>query len=445
MSTEYVLIEKSPALQGTVDLVGAKNAVLVIMASLLLTHGKSRLTNVPFSEDVLQMIGLLTSLGATITAYEKELILEVDTSTVHGFTVGPEIMKRMRASILVMGPLLARFGAVQVALPGGDVIGERPIDYHLRAFARMGVQVRTVGEYISATVGTLKPVRYVLEYPSVGATENILMAAVLTKGTTAIVNAAIEPEILDLIAILVKMGAHIEIAPPATILIEGVEVLHPVEHMIMYDRLEAGSLLLAAAITGGEIALPHAPVSTMCVFLSKLEEMGHSITYGQNGTGIWFKATQTPHAVSFKTMPYPGFPTDLQAPMMAALCVASGKSVIHETVFENRLVHVRELQKLGAQISVEGHTATIVGVEELYGAAVIASDIRASYSLILAGLVAQGQTTMTGIHHLKRGYHAMIEKLTTLGARARFAQGTETYSSPDAMKSLQLAKEFKEL
>jgi UDP-N-acetylglucosamine 1-carboxyvinyltransferase len=260
------------------------------------------------------------------------------------------------------------------------------------------------------------PSRIVLEYPSVGSTENIMMAAALTAGKTYIVNAALEPEVLDLIVVLKKMGANITIHPPAIIEIEGVKELKPIEHAIIYDRLEAGSLLLAAAITGGEIALPQAPSASMEVFLEKLQEMGHEVTLGA-GVGVWFKATSNPRGVSFKTMPYPGFPTDLQAPMMALLCLASGRSIIHETVFENRLLHIRELQKMGAQITIEGHTATISGVDELYGAPVIATDIRASCALIIAGLVAQGATTMTGVHHLRRGYEGLVDKLFQLGAR----------------------------
>jgi UDP-N-acetylglucosamine 1-carboxyvinyltransferase len=416
MSNEYIIIEKSQPLKGSVELVGAKNAVLVIMASLILTAGKNRLTNVPFSEDVYHMMKLLSSLGAQITADEANHTLEIDTTSLKNAPIGPDIMKKMRASILVMGPLLARFNRAQVALPGGCVLGARPIDFHLKSFAKMGASFTQEAEYIIAEAPTLKAVRHILEYPSVGATENIMMAAVCAQGTTQIINAAIEPEVLDLIEVLNKMGAHIAVMPPATIEIEGVSTLSAVDHKIMYDRLEAGSLILAAAITGGEIELPHAPAWAMEVFLEKLIEMGHQV---ETDSGIRFKATPDPRAVSFKTMPYPGFPTDLQAPMMAALCLASGKSVVHETVFENRLLHVRELQKMGAQISIDGQTATIVGVEELYGAPVIASDIRASFALIIAGLVAQGRTTMTGVHHLKRGYDNMIEKLSLLGGTVK--------------------------
>ncbi len=419
MSTEYVLIEQSSPLKGTVSLTGAKNAVSPIMASLLLTSGKNKLTNVPFSDDVRLMIKLLESLGAEVKADESLHTLEIDTSHIKSQSIGPDIMKKMRASILVMGPLLARFGFVEVALPGGCVLGARPIDYHLKAFAKMGVKIEAKGEYLTASAQKMHPTHCVLEYPSVGATENIMMAAVLTPGTTRITNAAFEPEVLDLIEVLKKMGAHIATFPPATIEIEGVTTLQPVEHHIMYDRLEAGSLLLAAAITGGEIHLPEAPAASMDVFLAKLEEMGHQLSYGDKGTGVALKATDSPKAVSFRTMPYPGFPTDLQAPMMAALCLASGKSFVDETVFENRLMHVRELQKMGAQIEMHGHTATIMGVDKLFGAAVIAPDIRASCALILAGLVAEGQTTMTGTHHLKRGYAGLLEKLQALGGKAQ--------------------------
>ena len=420
MSTEHVIIETSPALCGTVELTGAKNAVLVIMASLILTNGKSKLTNVPFSTDVLHMMSLLTSLGARVTADEAAQTLEVDTSSVNSFRVSPEIMDKMRCIYFGAWAITCRFKAAEVALPGGCTLGARPIDYHIQAFQRMSVEFVTEGDYLCARAAQLTPIRFVLEYPSVGATENCIMAATLTRGTTKIINASLEPEVLDLIDVLTKMGAHIRITPPATIEIEGVSSLSPVTHQIMYDRLEAGSLLLAAAITGGELSLPTAPFDLMDTFLEKLEEMGHSVIRGVDGIGIWFKATERPRAVSFRTMPYPGFPTDLQAPMMAAQCLASGKSTIQETVWENRLVHVRELQKMGAQISVDGQTATIVGVDELYGASVIAPDIRASYALVIAGLAAQGQTSMSGTHHLKRGYHNLIPKLTQLGARIRF-------------------------
>lgn len=417
MIAPYILVEQSPALHGQVSLSGAKNAVLVIIASLLLTRGKSTLTNVPYSEDVKNMIQLLSSLGAQVFFFEEERILEVDTTHLHSWYVNADIMKKMRASILVMGPLLARFSKAEIAMPGGCVIGSRPIDYHIKNFKKMGALIQEDGDMLTARAPHgLAAGTYVLEYPSVGATENIIMAAVLTPGTTQLVNAALEPEVMDLIAVLQKMGAHIIVTAPATIKVEGVESLAAVEHCIMPDRLEAGSLLLAAAITKGEIEITNAQPHYMDVFLLKLEEMGHKITIGPHGNGIHLKATQTPRAVSFKTSPYPGFPTDLQAPMTAALCLAEGTSIIEETVFENRLVHIRELQKMGAQVKVEDNKAIITGVEQLYGTTVIATDIRASCGLVLAGMAAKGTTVMTGVHHWMRGYDNLEKKLASLGA-----------------------------
>lgn len=416
----HIIVKQSLNLQGEIQLVGAKNAVLVIMASLILTDGVSILTNVPCSDDVLHMIVLLRDLGAQISFFEEENKLIIDTKTITKYTVNVEIVKKMRASILVMGPLLARFGRVDIAFPGGCVIGSRPIDYHLKNFEKMGIVVDRSGEYLSARVTTLIPSRLVLEYPSVGATENIMMAAVLTRGTTRIINAALEPEVLDLIHVLRKMGARITIEPPATLVIEGVELLQAINHEIMFDRLEAGSLLLAAAVTGGKIMVPQAPAYSMDVFLMKLQEMGHHVEVGSDGTGISFKASKLPRAVSFKTAPYPGFPTDLQAPMMLLQCLAEGTSVIEEAVFENRLLHVRELQKMGAQIEVEHNKAVITGVEELYGTSVIATDIRAACALVLAGLVAKGTTIISGIHHLHRGYELLPKKLCTMGAHIEY-------------------------
>lgn len=421
MMNECVFIEQSLGLQGEVSLVGAKNAVLVIMASLILTSGVSRLTNVPASDDVYQMIALLRDLGAIVSFDAENQTLIVNTATLSKYQVSPEIMRKMRASVLVMGPLLARFGKAAIALPGGCVIGDRPVDLHVRAFARMGAEIDIEGHFLTAYAQHgLTAQRIVLDYPSVGATENIMMGAVFATGTTTIVNAAIEPEVLDLVDVLVKMGAQISILPLAIIEIKGVLSLSSVEHAVMADRLEAGTLLLAAAVTRGSIVISDAPAASMEVFLEKLSEMGHVISVGPQGVGISLEATASPQAVSFKTMPYPGFPTDLQAPMMVAQCLASGTSIIHETVYENRLLHVRELQKMGAQIVIEGNNmATIKGVEQLYGAAVIAPDIRGSAALIIAGLAARGKTTMTGVHHLRRGYQSLDRKLAQLGARIK--------------------------
>ena len=452
MSNRYLQIKRCKKISGTVPLSGAKNAVLAIMSSLILTKGISKLHNVPHSSDVHQMIALLKNLGAKVIFDPSEKTLTTDTTNITNFQVSPDIMNKMRASILVMGPLLARFKKAQVALPGGCLIGARPINFHLKGFEEIGIEFKQNGTFLDAFVkgpaprnpsihsSTLKaskntqdereinksvrpePVegfprtedhRIVFEYPSVGATENIMMFAVLQEGvTTTIVNAALEPEVLDLIEVLKKMGADISCGPSLIITIKGVEKLFTVNHKIIPDRLEAGSLILAAAITKGEIHLPDACPKHMDVFLEKLKEMGHTI---ETSNGIYFKATMQPKAVSFKTAPYPGFPTDLQAQMMALQCVANGTSVIEETVFENRLIHVTELQKMGAQITVEGQKATIRGVDELYGCEVIASDIRASCALVLAGLVAHGQTKMTGIKHWRRGYDKLEEKLNHLG------------------------------
>lgn len=415
-SDASLTIEQSMNLSGESQLVGAKNAVLVIMASLLLTDGISVLTNVPCSDDVLQMIELLNELGVNITFCAEKNRLEVDTRSVSCYKVKPSIMKKMRASVLVMGPLLARFSRAEIALPGGCIIGERPIDFHIKNFEKMNVDYTIDGEFLVGSTKALKATNLVLEYPSVGATENLMMAASLTPGITKIINAALEPEVLDLMNVLIAMGANISVKPPATIEIHGVAELHPITHHVIYDRLETGALLLAAAITGGTISLPQAQASVLDVFLLKLQEMGHLIDVGPSGKGIVLKATKHPRAVSFTTGPYPGFPTDLQAPMMAAQCLAAGKSVIHETVFENRFLHVRELQKMGAQITINGDRVVVTGVDVLYGASVIATDIRASCALVLAGLAAKGTTVMTGIHHWKRGYQALEKKLALLGA-----------------------------
>jgi UDP-N-acetylglucosamine 1-carboxyvinyltransferase len=431
MSNAHIIIEQSLGLKGQAQLVGAKNAVLVIIASLILTRGKSTLHNVPNSDDVHQMILLLQDLGAEVHFIKDEHMLIVDTSHINKYKVKHEIMKKMRASILVMGPLLARFGKADIALPGGCVIGSRPIDYHLKNFAKMGITIETHEHSISAHAAKILATKLVLDYPSVGATENLMMAATLTEGLTRIVNAALEPEVLDLVTILQKMGSKINILPPATIEIEGVTDLKPVEHTIIYDRLETGALLLAASISGGEIYLPQAQADSLDMVIVKLQEMGHIINVGEHNIGIHLKACASPRAVSFKTAPYPGFPTDLQAPMMALQCLAEGTSVIEETVFENRLLHVRELRKMGAQIKVEHNTAIVTGIEELYGANVIATDIRASCALMLAGLVASGVTVMTGIHHWLRGYDALDKKLQTLGANIKLNMADDAII-PDA-------------
>jgi len=424
---QYLSVKKSDPLHGTVHLYGAKNAVLVIMTSLLLTNGLSCLENVPNNADVRLMITLLQHLGASVIFDSSAKRLTVDTSTVTKYDVPPEIMNKIRASILVMGPLLGRFGVANVAMPGGDLIGMRPINYHLEGFKQLGAVIELQAPFVSArmlhTDELTTTTRISLDYPSVGATENILMLATLSNTETTIINAAVEPEVLDLIEVLQKMGAHISVGH-ATITIRGVAKLNPITHTIIPDRLEAGTLLLAAAITGGSITIPNARADHLDIFLDKLRAMGHTITtcYTQHaGTyqGISLQATKNQLAINVKTAPYPGFPTDLQPLIMAALCITPGINSIEETVYENRMSHAKELCKMGAQITVEGQKATIRGVDTLYGSSVIAADVRASSSLLLAGLVAEGETHIAGISHWLRGYDSLDEKLTQLGAQIK--------------------------
>lgn len=419
MIKEYILVKKSRKLSGTINISGAKNSCLVIMASLILTSGKSILHNVPFLEDVLNMIALLRSLGIEILEDKENKKLAIDTSNLNSFSVRPEIMEKMRASVLVAGPLLARFKKAYLSMPGGCIIGSRPIDLHLAAFAKMGVNIHFLGNLLELTVDfiSLKSGKIIFDYPTVGGTENIIMAAVLTPGLTQIINCSLEPEVFDLINILKKMGAKISIEAPATIKIEGVSTLNPVEYTIMPDRLEAGSLLLATAITGGEIYIPNIKASYLDIVLEKLSDMGHMLSINSNGLGINLKAIDTPKAINLKTMPYPGFPTDLQAPMIAVLSVANGTSVVSETVFENRLLHVHDLNKMGADIKINNNTATIKGVSQLKGNTVNATDIRAACSLVIAGLKADGETRIIGTHHLYRGYQGLDQKLNSLGAQ----------------------------
>jgi UDP-N-acetylglucosamine 1-carboxyvinyltransferase len=426
MISGHILVQKSAPLIGTIEVNGAKNAVLVIITSLILTDGISTLKNVPNNADVRLMIKLLEDLGALVSFDVEEKKLTVDTSGLRKFEVKADIMNKMRASILVMGPLLARFGKAKVAMPGGDLIGLRPINYHLEGFKKMGIIVENNEPFVSASLKSYQDqpanTRIVLEYPSVGATENLMMFATLCKGETVIINAALEPEVIDLIDILKKMGAHIDILPSATLVIKGVQRLNPVTHAIIPDRLEAGALIMAATITGGEITIPNARPDHLDIFLEKLKEMGHQVItdldkgYSPMPLGITVKATNRPQGVSIKTGPYPGFASDLQPSMMAALCLAQGVSVVEETVYENRMIHAKELSKMGAQITVEGSRAIIRGVDALYGCEVIASDIRASCALVLAGLAAYGQTKMTGIHHWQRGYDKLEERLGKMGA-----------------------------
>lgn len=421
MNDGYIITEKSIGLQGEVKLLGAKNAVLVIIASLILTKGKSILNNVPCSSDVLQMIELLRELGAVVNFDSTKNCLEVDTISLNKFEVSPHIMKKMRASILVMGPLLARFGKAKVALPGGCSLGARPIDYHLKGFKKMGVVIEEKGPFLNAETQinflNERNYRIVLEYPSVGATENLIMFAALGISNLTIINAALEPEVLDLIKVLKKMGANITCDSGSIINVKGVSWLRPVVHEILPDRLEAGAILLATALVGGNVSISNAQADAMDIVLEKLIEMGHSIKIGPDFKGIEIIATKDPQSVSFKTAPYPGFPTDLQAPMMVLQCLAKGTSFVEETVFENRFLHVKELEKLGADIKVDGNKVIVKGVKELRASNVDALDIRGSCALVIAGLAAEGTTQVNGLHHWKRGYDSLHLKLASLGAK----------------------------
>lgn len=420
MDNEFILVKKSVPLTGEVLVSGAKNAALPIMASLVLTSGISILKNVPHLTDIESMVCLLEELGAVVYADYKTGTLKIDTTQVNRWQVSENVMQKTRASIVILGPLLARFNCADIAFPGGDAIGARPIDYHLKNFKKMGADVSKTLNLISLKAEKLKAQRFVLDYPSVGATQNILMAAVLVPGISYIVNAAFEPEVMDLINVLRKMGAQISLEYPATFKIIGVEKLYPVEYEIMTDRLEAGALLIAAAITGGDITLPNACAQDMELFLMKLEEMGHEVIIEQP-VGIRLIASKNPQAVSFKTAPYPGIATDLQPLIMIAQATAKGKCEAIETVFENRFLHVPYLQLMGAQMQVQGsHKALVTGVLQLQGAVVVATDIRASCALVLAGLIAEGSTMVYGVSHWRRGYESLDQKLRFLGAEINF-------------------------
>lgn len=412
-----LLIEHSGPLSGEVSLEGAKNAALVTIASILLTDGISTLRRVPPSADVFLMLKIMESLGAQVVFDTESRVVTIDTRALGSRSLDLSLMGKFRASTLILGPLLARFGQATIAFPGGDAIGKRPIDFHIQAFIKMGARVVVTHDTITAYAQDgLSAQSIVLTYPSVGATENIVMAAALTPGRTTIVNAALEPEIFDLVEAMRAMGIDIDFEVPGTIHIQGSLKAGPIDHAIMYDRLEAGTYLLAAAVTKGMVHIPRAPVHQMTVFLEALRTMGHTIDCGER-EGVTLRAHTHPTAVSLRTMPYPGFPTDLQAPMMVAQALASGTSVMHETVYEARFGYVKELQRLGAQIVLQSDTLAIVqGGAALHGAPIVAGDIRAGAALTLAGLAAHGKTIVFGVEHIVRGYVDFVAKLQKLGA-----------------------------
>ena len=414
---QKIIVTGGARLNGEVRISGAKNAVLPILCATLLADAPVRITNVPRLHDVLTTAKLLAGLGAGV-AHEGDA-MTVDPRSVNSHIAPYELVKTMRASVLVLGPLLAKFGDAEVSLPGGCAIGSRPVDLHIKGLQALGAEISVDHGFIKArSNGRLKGARHVFEMVSVGATENVLMAAALAEGTTVLENAAMEPEIVDLAECLVAMGARIEGAGTHKITIEGVEKLHGCEHAVVADRIETGTFLVAAAMTGGRVTATHARPDTMDAVLDKLREAGAEITIEDDRITLDMHGRR-PHAVNLTTAPHPAFPTDMQAQFMAMDCIADGVGVINETIFENRFMHVNELLRLGADIRVDGHTAVVRGVEQLSGAPVMATDLRASASLILAGLVADGDTVIDRIYHLDRGYENIEAKLSALGASIR--------------------------
>ncbi len=412
-----IVISGGQPLHGDVWISGAKNAVLPILAATLLADGPVTIGNVPHLHDVTTTMELLGQMGVQLVVDER-MHIHVDPRGADRFFAPYELVKTMRASILVLGPLVARFGQADVSLPGGCAIGSRPVDQHLRGLEALGAEVRVENGYIKARADRLKGARIVMDVVTVTGTENIMMAAALAQGTTIIENAAQEPEVVDLACCLNAMGAHIEGAGSATIVIEGVDRLNGTHYDVLPDRIETGTFLIAAAITGGKVHAKRARPDTLHSVLTKLEDAGAEITTGDDWIGLDMHGRR-PRAVNITTAPYPSFPTDMQAQFTALNCVAEGVGVITETVFENRFMHVQELQRLGADIRLEGNAAIIQGVRQMSGAPIMATDLRASASLVLAGLVADGDTTVDRIYHIDRGYECIEEKLSSLGARIR--------------------------
>lgn len=415
------LIRGGKALNGEVRISGAKNAALPLLAAMILAETPITLTNVPDLKDVSTLIKLIEGLGISITRDGDTVT--ADTSTLNNQFAPYELVKTMRASILVLGPLLARYGKAQVSLPGGCAIGSRPVDQHLKALEALGAEIEVEAGYVHAKVdGRLKGGEVVFDMVTVGGTENILMAAVLADGITTIRNAAREPEITDLANMLNKMGAKIEGIDTDTLVVTGVEKLHGCEYAVVADRIETGSYLAAAAITGGKIKTTHTDPNLMEAVLEKFEEMGAEVTRGDNWIELDMQGKQ-PKAVSFRTLPHPDFPTDMQAQLMAVNTIARGFATISETIFENRFMHVPELCRLGANIQVNGNDAVVTGVEQLVGAPVMATDLRASFSLVIAALAAQGETIIDRIYHIDRGYEHIEAKLQALGADIQRIKG----------------------
>jgi UDP-N-acetylglucosamine 1-carboxyvinyltransferase len=409
---DKLLITGGKRLVGDITISGAKNAALPILCAGLLTAGDLELTNVPLLHDVATMLKLLRQTGLTVAQDGEKVTL--NGAAINKYEAPYELVKTMRASILVLGPLLARFGEAKVSLPGGCAIGSRPVDQHIKGLRALGADISIDGGYIYAKCKKLKGTRVATDMITVTGTENLLMAATLAEGETILDNAAREPEVTDLANLLVAMGAKIDGIGSDRLVIQGVSSLGGAKHAVISDRIEAATFLCAVAAAGGDITIRNTRVDIMDAALDKLREMGVQLTVGDN----WIRAKmdQRPKPVTFRTTEYPGFPTDMQAQFMAVNLIANGSSRVTETIFENRFMHVQEMNRLGARISIDGNTAFIDGVDQLIGAPVMATDLRASASLVIAGLAAKGETLVDRIYHLDRGYDRMEVKLSAVGA-----------------------------
>ena len=409
---DKLIINGGKKLKGDVTVSGSKNASLPIFCATILAPGMNQISNVPFLRDINTTIKVLNSLGAQVEGNGN--IVRIDTGSINSHEATYDLVKTMRASVLVLGPLLARFGQARVSLPGGCAIGARPINLHLKGLQALGAEIVLEHGYVAAKCKRLKGARINFDVSTVGGTEHLMMAAATATGETLLENAAREPEIVDLAQYLNRMGAKIEGAGTDTVRIQGVTELSAANYEVMPDRIEAGTFMIAAAITGGDIRIHRMKLEHLDALAFKLQDAGIEIT-SRDGI-VRIKAPKKVRSVNIKTRPYPGFPTDMQAQFMALMCLADGASVISENIFENRFMHVSELQRFGADITIEGNTSTVKGIKKLSGAPVMATDLRASASLILAGLAAEGTTEVTRIYHLDRGYESIEKKLAGLGA-----------------------------
>jgi UDP-N-acetylglucosamine 1-carboxyvinyltransferase len=410
---DKIIIEGGTPVTGAVRVSGAKNAALPILCSCILTGGSHTLHNIPALRDIRTIREILSNLGVAFEEHEGALI--VNSDNLHSHTAPYQLVKTMRASVLVLGPLLSRLGKARISLPGGCAIGARPIDLHLKGLSAMGADIKLEHGYVVASAHKLRGADIFFDIPTVTGTENLMMAAVTAEGETNLQNAAKEPEVVDLAAMLNGMGAHIEGAGTDTVSITGVKELHPVAYTIIADRIEAGTFLTAAAITRGNVRIQGCRVDDLEAIIEKLEDTGMEIR--KEGEDLVAQCTDSIKSVDIKTMPFPGFPTDMQAQFMALMCIADGWSMIRETIFENRFMHVSELQRMGGDIEINGGQALVRGRGKLSGAPVMATDLRASACLVLAGLAAEGRTEITRVYHLDRGYQDLDGKLASLGPK----------------------------